>query len=157
MWDAALLSLLSLLLVLLGKSTGQVQVQGLFPYSSFERIQRELNGHPRMFFILPPINLARVLAQELGAEEKPIKGGGGGGGGYKFGETVPTEIDIDRNGEWAMNMDGTARVWRAVVQSLGAKSLSILFDTFYLPPGAELYLIGRNVQSPSPLRYHDIV
>lgn len=142
MWDAALLSLL-FLFTLMREDSGQVQVQGLFPHSSFERIQRELNGHPRIFFSLPPINLARVLAQELSDRERPVKGGSGGG--YKFGETIPTKIDIDRDGEWAINMDGTARVWRAIVQSLGAKSLSILFDAFYLPPGSELYLIGRNV------------
>lgn len=141
--SAAALLLMLLFVTSVERGTGQVQVRGLFPCSSFEGIQRELNGHPRTFFTLPPINLARVLAQELSAEERPVKGGSSGG--YKFGEDIPVEIDIDRDGEWGMNMDGTAKVWRAVVRSMGAKSLSILFDTFYLPPGSELYLIGRNV------------
>ena len=35
------------------------------------------------------------------------------------------------------------RKWRALIQSDGAKSISILFDDFYLPLDAEFYVIGE--------------
>jgi hypothetical protein len=69
----------------------------------------------------------------------------GGTKPYKFGEAVDFELDIKRDGEWSIDDSGTARVWRAVVQSPGASSLSVLFRRFFLPSGSEFYVIGQNM------------
>ena len=65
-------------------------------------------------------------------------------GPYKFGEAVPITIDMNMgDGEWSQENFEEVRKWRALIQSDGAKSISILFDEFYLPPDAEFYVIGE--------------
>lgn len=63
---------------------------------------------------------------------------------FKFGQSVPFELSAVRDGEWSFNEDHTARIWRAEIVSEEAFSLSLIFDDFYLPPGAELYVIGKD-------------
>lgn len=129
--------LLSLLLTLVTITYGQVQTVGLFPHTSFSA-HLIADGAGRRYS-LPPMDNARILARELIAQSA------GGLKPYKFGEAVPFPLDIQRDGEWVIDPTGVARVWRAVIISPGASSLSVLFKEFYLPPGGELYVIGSNV------------
>ena len=122
------------ILLLLGHVSAQVQTVGVFPHSTFA----SLKVTPKSRYRLPPIDTARIVAHELLAHDSGLKP-------YKFGEMVPFTLNIQRDGEWTIDPSGTAKVWRAVVQSMGAESLSVLFADFYLPPGAEFYIVGSNV------------
>lgn len=65
---------------------------------------------------------------------------------YKFAESVDLKVDIKEDGSWMETraLDGTPiKIWRAVVGSDDALSLSLQFKEFHLPQGAELYIIGR--------------
>lgn len=127
-------AILALLLLNSQDCVAQVQTVGVFPHSTFAT----LKVAPKSRYWLPPVDTARILATELISQQSGVKP-------YKFGESVPFNLSIQRDGEWSIDPSGTARVWRAVVQSVGAESLSVLFSDFYLPPSAEFYIVGRNV------------
>lgn len=112
--------------------SAQVQSPGRFLPDSFEesRNLREPNG----IFKVPRLNntLLRLMAE------------GDRTGPYKFGEAMPITIDMaNGDGEWTYEESDGVRKWRALIQSDGAKSISVLFDEFYLPPDAEFYVIGE--------------
>lgn len=111
----------------------QVQTVGVFPHSTFANLKVASKSRYR----LPPIDSARIIATELVSQQSGLKP-------YKFGEHVPFSLNIHMDGEWSIDPSGTARVWRAVIQSLGAESLSVFFSDFYLPTGSEFYIVGRN-------------
>lgn len=58
---------------------------------------------------------------------------------YVFAHKLPLKIDIIKEGQRTILLDGT-QVWRYRVRSTGAKSLSFLFDEFELPAGGLLYI-----------------
>lgn len=113
----------------------QVQTIGLWPHSNFKDHSDDL----KVRYMLPPMDNAKILARELVAQHP------GGLKPYKFGEAVPFNLNIQQDGAWNVHPGGTVRVWRAIIQSPGAQSLSVLFSDFYLPPNSEFYVIGRNV------------
>lgn len=61
--------------------------------------------------------------------------------------TAPTTVDLDlfKSGEWTALPDGSM-IWRLKLQSPGALALAVLYDDFYLPPGAELYMYSADRQ-----------
>lgn len=63
---------------------------------------------------------------------------------YKFAESIPMDIDIQRDGVWEINQEGGFKVLRATITSKDALSLSLVFDDFYLPENGELYVIGQD-------------
>lgn len=116
----------------------QVQSAGRFLHGSFANLI-DLKQAP---YRAPPINIAQIMARQAQEEEeasmrKPP---------YKFGERVAMTVDMKQAGGWSVSPDGRARVWRAMVQSPGAQSLGLIFDRFYLPEGAEFYVLGGNVR-----------
>jgi hypothetical protein len=114
---------------------GQVQTGGVFPHGTFARVEVTAKGS----YSLPPMDNARILARELVLQQQ------GGVKPYKFGEAVSFPLNIRTDGEWSIHPSGTARVWRAYIESPGAASLSVLFKDFFLPPNSEFYVVGRNV------------
>ena len=68
---------------------------------------------------------------------------------YRYGVTVEAGVTPDEAGTW--ERAGDAAVWRLRLQSSGAVSLSVAFDRFDLPAGAELYVrdpAGRSFHGP---------
>ncbi len=65
------------------------------------------------------------------------------GPGSRF--TAPAKVDLDlfRSGKWTELPDGSM-VWRLHIESRGALALAVLYDDFYLPPGAELYMYNAD-------------
>ena len=61
------------------------------------------------------------------------------GGALRFGAIQPVSLGLDDGGVWDATPDGT-QVWRGVVQSPGALSLSVEFDEFDLVPGAQVFI-----------------
>ena len=115
----------------------QVQSPGRYPVSSFEKVNRLT---PRAKLLLPPMNNDEILSRAIIEQEQM-----GLTKSFKFAESVPFELDSRLGGEWAFNEEGTARIWRAVVSSPGALSLSLSFSDFHLPQGGEFYVISTNV------------
>ncbi len=83
---------------------------------------------------LPTLDVAPLLRedeQEAGRGLPP-----------RFGKDLPLALDLATAGSWTATAGG--RVWSFALESPGAVSLNFLFDRFYLPAKAELYLYNRD-------------
>ncbi len=58
---------------------------------------------------------------------------------YKFGEEITVDIGFEKNNTWFTTEDG-GRVWQHCIQTKNALSLNFIFDEFWLPEGATLFL-----------------
>lgn len=59
---------------------------------------------------------------------------------WRFGKEILIQYNLDNAGEWTVLENGN-RIWRIRFQSSGAKTLNFVFDDFYMPEGATLYLV----------------
>ena len=58
---------------------------------------------------------------------------------WRFGVEILVDLSIQNTGVWD-ELDNGDRIWRLNIFSPGANTLNFIFDDFYLPPGATLYL-----------------
>lgn len=58
---------------------------------------------------------------------------------WRFGKDIYVDHDINSHGQWT-TLDNGDKIWRMAYISDGALSLNFLFDSFYLPKGAKLYV-----------------
>lgn len=58
---------------------------------------------------------------------------------WRFGKEIEVNFNTTNSGIWD-ELDNGDRIWRMNIQSFGANTLNFIFDDFYLPPGASLYL-----------------
>ena len=62
----------------------------------------------------------------------------------RFGKPIPLALNLLAAGRWQAATAG--RRWQFALTSPGATSLNFLFDKFFLPQGAELYLYNGDPQ-----------
>ncbi len=60
---------------------------------------------------------------------------------FRFGEGFDTNITLS-DGEWTDTENG--RLWTMTIESKGAYSINFVFNDFYLPEGAELYISNND-------------
>lgn len=58
---------------------------------------------------------------------------------YRYGLHVNTDLNLNNSGTWETLSDGS-RIWRLGIKSEGAKSLNLLYDNFYMPKGAFMFV-----------------
>lgn len=81
---------------------------------------------------MEPINLADLEAEDaVNDQRQDIP--------WRFGKELPVNLNTDSSGVWDVLENGD-RIWRLNIISAGAKTLNFVFDDFYLPNGAKLYL-----------------
>lgn len=61
---------------------------------------------------------------------------------WRFGTELPVNLNTLNSGTWD-ELDNGDRIWRLNIVSPGANTLNFVFDEFYLPPGASLYLYNN--------------
>lgn len=84
---------------------------------------------------LPDFNLKARLKQDSIRDLNASKP-------YRFGKEFLVDIDIDRDGQW-INLPNGQRIWVMNIKSSNAKTMNFVFDEFYLPQGAKLYLYNE--------------
>jgi len=83
-------------------------------------------------FKLPSFDvLALINEDRINDQDKSIP--------WRFGKDIYVDHDINDHGEWTI-LDNGDKIWRMSYTSDGALSLNFLFDRFYLPEGAKLYV-----------------
>lgn len=65
--------------------------------------------------------------------------------GNRFAAPLSVDLGLENSGSWESNPDGN-RVWRMKVQSKTALGLMLLFDDFFIPPGAQLHVYHADGQ-----------
>ncbi|MEX2350301.1 MAG: T9SS type A sorting domain-containing protein [Flavobacteriaceae bacterium] len=81
---------------------------------------------------MEPINLADLEAEDaINDKRQDIP--------WRFGKELPVLLNTTKSGVWDVLENGD-RIWRLNIISEGAKTLNFVFEDFYLPNGAKLYL-----------------
>jgi len=86
---------------------------------------------------LPQFDLERIMLEDE-ADEKA--------GNYpKIGRILPVSASPQNSGEWTY-LDNGSRLWRLAVKSRDAMGLSMQFENFGLPEGAQLFIYSPDYQ-----------
>src|SRR5690554_2736697 len=62
---------------------------------------------------------------------------------YRFGIEIEVDLTLNNSGTWDELPNGD-KVWRLNVISEGAKTMNFIFDDYYMPPGATMYLYSND-------------
>ncbi len=119
--------------------TAQVQVKGRFQETAAQLFFQKSTDILKLYQPSQKPDNEALRAEEIVAEGKVTKP-------YKFAESLDLEIDISKDGSWddIKAIDGTPlKIWQAIVASDNALSLSLHFNEFHLPDGAEFYIRNR--------------
>jgi len=65
---------------------------------------------------------------------------------YRFGYEIETNLGIDNAGVWD-NLPNGDRIWRINISSQEANTLNFVFDQYWLPQGAKVYLYSDDRQN----------
>ncbi|MDX2360615.1 MAG: T9SS type A sorting domain-containing protein [Crocinitomicaceae bacterium] len=60
-------------------------------------------------------------------------------GPWRFGYKYTTDLTLENSGTWTIMPNGS-RLWRMGIECEGAQTINLLFEDFYMPEGASLYL-----------------
>jgi hypothetical protein len=91
--------------------------------------------------VLPPVDRTLALAEDEAEEQaarslgQPVP--------RRFGIGVDVSLDLSNSGEWT-DLPAGARLWRLRILSAGAYSINLIFDDFFMPDGAKLFLYNRD-------------
>ena len=66
-------------------------------------------------------------------------------GPYRFGYEFGTNLGLDNAGVWD-NLPNGDRIWRINILSQGANTLNFIFDQYWLPQGAKIYIYSDDRQ-----------
>jgi len=81
---------------------------------------------------LPELNLAAVQAEDsINDRDKSLP--------WRYGISRPITLDLENSGLWT-ELESGARIWQVAIQSSNAVNMSINFDNFNLPSGANMHL-----------------
>ena len=109
----------------------QESKQGVPPSFSWPQERQALS-----FEIMAPVNAARLLAEDQVLDTiKDIP--------WRFGTHIYTDMSPGNSGSWHVYENGD-RIWRLGIKSPGAYALTLIFDRYILPKGAELYVYNRD-------------
>lgn len=78
--------------------------------------------------VVPPLDIATVRAED---ERNGMP--------TRFAAPIAVNFSPQTHGQW-LELPNGDRIWRLQLSSSGALALAALYDNFYLPPGAKLYM-----------------
>lgn len=86
--------------------------------------------------VLPQLNMTQINQEDSGNE--------GAGGPTRFGFSHDVDISLTNSGSWITTSDG-GHLWTVNIISPDALSLNILYDQFWLPDGAKLFIYASDL------------
>ena len=109
---------------------GQVETR-FFPNRDALQQNRLLKEHRGVAKIkaMPPLDIQKIASARQQERDDNVP--------FRFGEGFDTRITL-ADGEWTDTENG--RLWTMAIESKGAYSINFVFNDFYLPEGAELYI-----------------
>ncbi|PSL23864.1 trypsin-like peptidase domain-containing protein [Dyadobacter jiangsuensis] len=81
---------------------------------------------------LPKVNVSQLLKED--EKEASL------GLPFRFGKALDVKINLANSGKWE-TVDG-GRIWRMLIDVPEAKTVNMIFDRFYLPEGATMFIIN---------------
>ncbi len=98
------------------------------PISSSTAYSKEFSRQPLKPATLPALDMKQVNAED---RERPWAN--------RFAAPIQVDYGLNNSGQW-LDLDNGDRVWRLRLRSTGALGMNILYDRFYLPKGARLFV-----------------
>ncbi|MCL2040566.1 MAG: choice-of-anchor J domain-containing protein [Bacteroidales bacterium] len=96
---------------------------------------------PVVFVRTPPLDMAVVETEDEQWEAE--RAAGMTKIGRRFGIEFEVEYDVHNSGTWSCLPDG-GKLWRLGVECPEALSINLIFDRYFLPAGATLYIYGED-------------
>ena len=62
---------------------------------------------------------------------------------YRFANSILVDLNMDNSGTWNQLDDGSL-IWMLEIESTNAFSLNVIYDTFYIPDGAEFFVYSED-------------
>lgn len=118
--------LIILVFLLPGDLFGQLS-EGGTPYSFTSAFHERIARQKTKTTALPPINLRELRLKD----EKS-------GGTARFAAPSNVRYNLANSGDWVELPNGD-RLWQLTLEAQGALGLIVLYDDFYLPPGAKFF------------------
>ena len=87
------------------------------------------------FRIIPEIDIEELMSEDA-MEEKDSDIP------WRFGKDVAVHFNLNNSGTWESLPNGD-RIWRLEIISYGAYSLNLIYNKFYMPKGAKLFLYNN--------------
>ena len=85
--------------------------------------------------LLPSLDMARALQEET-AEIGSV-------GPFRFGYKHRVNFNLSNSGEWTELPNGS-RIWRLTILSPGALSINLVYNEFWIPEGAKLWIYSTD-------------
>lgn len=85
--------------------------------------------------VMPGINLAKLAEEDTEDEANGLP--------PRFGKPFDVNFNLSNSGYWE-TLDNGDRLWRLTIQAPNARSINFLYDDFYLPAGAKLFIYNRD-------------
>ena len=111
---------------------------GLFAViNTFEESYSKINNinSPFKSIVMPEVNIDALIRED----EENL----GIGIPKRFAHSINIDYGISNAGTWEEMNDGSL-IWRLGLHSPGAYGMKVLFDSFWLPEGAELYVFSKD-------------
>lgn len=80
---------------------------------------------------MPIVDVATLIAEDEAPSDKIAP--------FRFGTTLPVDFTLDDSGAWE-SLPGGDRLWRLRIASPGAYSINLIFENYWLPGGATLFV-----------------
>ena len=84
---------------------------------------------------LPSLDMERIMQEDIEDEKLGMP--------PRFGYKFRVSYNLENSGEWLTLPDG-GRIWRLSLSSPGALSINLLYDKFWLPDGAKLWIYSSD-------------
>ncbi|MCD4663622.1 MAG: protease, partial [Bacteroidales bacterium] len=81
--------------------------------------------------IIPKPDVEKLFEEDLLSDKMSLP--------LRFAKLLPVGLNLSNSGTWELQKDGS-KIWRLKLRSDDAISVSLYYDDFYLPEGAELFL-----------------
>ncbi len=111
-------------------SYSQINAGGV-PMSSLMQLSPDFNS-----VTLPAVDTKRAIEEDAvvsNTADMP----------FRYGLTVDVNFNLSNSGTWETLSDGS-RIWRLGIKSDDAQSLNLIFNNFYMPKGAYVFVYDLN-------------
>lgn len=125
-----MIAVLVIMLAVISKSFAQINVGGQ-PMSTLMQLGTNFNS-----VTLPEVDTKSALDEDaLTANNPDIP--------LRYGLVVNVNFNLENSGTWQTLSDGS-RIWRLGIKSNDAQSLNLMYDNFYMPKGAYMFVYDLN-------------
>lgn len=84
---------------------------------------------------MPSINLTQLLEEDELEREQDVP--------WRFGKDMDVNLNLSNSGTWTTLSNGS-RIWRLKINSIGAYSINLIYNEFFIPEGATFHLYNSS-------------